>query len=675
MPPGTGGPTKAADGTQDRPRLFYFNTGFFTQSRVRRIVELAGYDLTLGKPGADDLVAVWGKSPTSGRGTAVSEVTGAGLVHIEDAFLRSIRPGRSGEPPLGLTIDRQRPYFDSSGPSDLETLLATAPLDDAAVLSRARLNMERMAALHLSKYNDFDLTLPAPDPGYVLVIDQTRGDASIEHGGGSVASFREMLVFAQQDHPGARIIIKSHPETVAGHRDGHFGTEHLTDRMTLCTDPISPYVLFEGAIAVYTVSSGLGFEAILADHKPVVFGQPFYAGWGLTQDHQPIDRRQRNLTRAQLFAGAMMLYPHWYDPYRDGLCELEDVLNTLEARTKAHRQDKDGYAALGMSTWKRKPLQEIFGSETPVTFAKSVEEAEATGRMILHWAGKNPKPTGAHFRLEDGFLRSRGLGADLIPPLSLVMDQSGIYYDPNQPSDLERLINASLALPQYALDRAARLRRRIIKNSVSKYNLEGNTPEFDANGREVILVSGQVEDDASIRLGTTDVNTNAALLSAVRRDFPKAFLIYKPHPDVEAGLRDGPTPEGADLVAKRADPTALIDRVDRVATMTSLLGFEALLRDTPVTCYGMPFYAGWGLTDDKASPPKRRTTRPTVDQLTHAVLIGYPRYFDPITRTACPPEVALDRLIKGTIPNPGPSNRLLAKLQGLFAGFAPLWRR
>lgn len=673
-------PPKAAHDPQDRARLFYFNGGFFTQKQVRRILDLAGFDLTLGKPGADDLIAVWGKSPTHGRGSKVGDMTGAGLVHIEDALLRSIHPGRVGaEPPLGLTIDHQRPYFDSSGPSDLEALLAQTPLDDAALLARARHNIARVQRLNLSKYNDFDLTLPPPEPGYVLVIDQTRGDASIEYGGGSVASFREMLVYAQQDHPGARILIKTHPETVAGKREGHFGPEHLTDRMELIAAPFSPYALLEGAIAVYTVSSGMGFEAILAGHKPIVFGQPFYAGWGLTEDHQPIDRRQRHLTRAQLFAGAMMLYPRWYDPHHDRLCTLECALDALEARTRAYREDRLGHVALGMSLWKRKPLQQVFGGSKPLIFASNPAEAEKAARPILAWASKAPAvldgatPQPLRF-IEDGFVRSRGLGAELIAPLSVVTDRQGIYYDPSRPSDLEDLINAAPNLPDDAIQRAEALRRQIIRLGVSKYNLGGKAPEIDASGRQVILVPGQVEDDASILKGAGEVATNAALLARVRRDFSDAYLVFKPHPDVEAGLRAGPTPAGADLVARAADPLELLAQSDRVATMTSLLGFEALLRDVPVTCYGVPFYAGWGLTDDRMAAPDRRTARPTIAQLTHAALIAYPRYFDPVTQSPCAPEVAVGRLSTGQIPAPSAANRVLAKLQGLFAGYAGLWR-
>ena len=108
--------------------------------------------------------------------------------------------------------------------------------------------------------------------------------------------------------------------------------------------------------------------------------------------------------------------------------------------------------------------------------------------------------------------------------------------------------------------------------------------------------------------------------------------------------------------------------------MTSLLGFEALLRGVKVTCLGAPFYAGWGLTRDLGPVPERRRARPTLAGLVHAALIDYPRYFDPKTRLPCPAEVAVERLASGDIPHPGAVNRAVAKVQGIFAGFAPIWR-
>ena len=79
--------------------------------------------------------------------------------------------------------------------------------------------------------------------------------------------------------------------------------------------------------------------------------------------------------------------------------------------------------------------------------------------------------------------------------------------------------------------------------------------------------------------------------------------------------------------------------------MTSLVGFEALLRSIPVTCYGIPFYAGWGLTHDRHNIP-RRTRQITLQQLIAATLILYPRYINWHTNAFTTPETAIDMLSK-----------------------------
>lgn len=655
----------------ERSRLFVYNGGFLTNRRIRRILCLAGYDIRLGLPKPGDMVGVWGNSPTAHRGLRVAGKYDAPVLRVEDAFLRSLHPGRQGEAPLGLLLDRTGLHFDPSAPSDLETLLATHPLDDTALLDRARGAIARLKDLHLSKYSAFDLDIAPPDPGYVLVIDQTLGDAAVTASGGDYARFREMLVIAQEENPGARIIIKTHPETQTGHRAGHFSDQDLSDRVSFLSDPISPWSLLEGAVAVYTLSSQLGFEAILAGHKPRVFGQPFYAGWGLTQDEDPIPRRTRNLTRPQLFAASMLLYPVWYDPYRGQLCELETVLDTLEALSRAWRQDRFGWTASGMRLWKRKHLQQMFGRHKKMQFTSAPPTTSDRPHMV--WANQARDAEGA-IRVEDGFLRSRGLGAKLVPPLSLVTDDLGIYYDPTRPSRLEELIAQRETLRPDQERRAERLVSRLLSDGLSKYNTGQPAPTLPDGHR--ILVPGQVEDDASILLGTSGVRTNLELLQTAREANPDAVLIYKPHPDVEAGLREGriEAEELADLILDNCDPASLLPHVNEVWTMTSLLGFEALLRGVQVTTLGAPFFAGWGLTTDLGAVPVRRGARPSLMGLVHATLIDYPRYMDPLTGQSCPIEVAVDRLVSDTAAPTGPLNRLLSKLQGAFATHAHLWR-
>ncbi|PLL11419.1 beta-3-deoxy-D-manno-oct-2-ulosonic acid transferase [Tabrizicola sp. TH137] len=673
------------------PRRLRFLNGGFLNRDLRRILAAAGHELRPGLPRPGEGVVVWGRSPVAWRGERAAARAGAPLIRVEDAFLRSLRPGRQGgrgNGPLGLLVDPVGVHFDGSCPSLIERIIATDGLDDSNLLMRARDGIARLIASDLSKYNIHDPDLPAPAAGYVLLVDQTRGDASIRYSGASEASFPAMLAMAREEHPTARILIKTHPETQAGLRPGHFDPASLPPGVTLFFDPVSPWKLLDGAIAVYTVSSQMGFEAILAGHRPRVFGQPFYAGWGLSSDEQALPRRRRSLTKAQLFAAAMILAPTWHDPCRDRLCSFEEAVDQLEADVRAWRADRHGHVALNMRLWKRRPLQQVFGRERPVIFATSAEEAqtiaERSGRRLIAWGAAPPDLPGL-IRVEDGFLRSRGLGADLIPPLSLVTDDLGLYFDPTRDSRLERMILAPL--PPGGAARAERLIARLTALNLSKYNLPAAPLPDLPQGRR-LLVPGQVEDDASIRLGAGETRTNRALLEAVRRANPDAVILYKPHPDVEAGLRPGAIPADelaglADMTLLHADPIALIAACDEVWTITSTLGFEALLRGKPVTTLGAPFYAGWGLTRDLGPVPPRRLRRPdgslqprpTLAALVHAALIAYPRYFDPVTRRPCPPEVALDRLAHGPIPHPGRANRLLAKLQGALAGHAHLWRR
>lgn len=129
-----------------------------------------------------------------------------------------------------------------------------------------------------------------------------------------------------------------------------------------------------------------------------------------------------------------------------------------------------------------------------------------------------------------------------------------------------------------------------------------------------------------------------------------------------------------DAVYAKPEFVSDLSQVDAVHTLTSLTGFEALIRGLAVTTYGLPFYAGWGLTTDRLRAPDRRKTSIDLATLVHRALIDYPRYFDPLTKTAAPIEVILDRLAQDQIPSAGPFNRGLSKLQGLFASAHPFWR-
>ncbi|MBL4751175.1 MAG: capsular polysaccharide biosynthesis protein [Amylibacter sp.] len=678
--------------TANRARLFVYSLGFIFQKPVRRILMAHGWGLKLGLPLAgNDAIAVWGRKPVSKRGFAVARRFKKPVVTVEDAFLRSVLTGREGEAPLGLIMDETGVYFDTASPSDLDGWFHKSLALSKPELQQAIDNMALIARLKLSKYNNYSTDKVTLPKGYILVIDQSINDAAITLGGADADSFSDMLAAAKAENPDKKILIKTHPETLAGKRQGYFCEQDCDDQVGLITAHMCPADLFEKALKVYCVTSQMGMEAIFAGLKPVVFGRPFYAGLGLSDDRGPKSDRGIALTPAQMFWATHMQYSKWYDPYFDRATGLGQVATILHARARQHAQNQTPAICVGMRLWKRGFLRAFLsgGRAVPIFTDDPLDAVEIANRKdgrVLVWAGKESQElTNACalrdvplIRVEDGFLRSVGLGAQLVAPVSLAFDNTGIYYDPTCASQLEHILNASDTLSDFDLKRAGAVQDRIIALKMTKYNVADRTVKITAQkGQTIILVPGQVEDDASIQKGAGQIKSNLQLLQAVRQDFPDAYIIYKPHPDVEAGLRVGGSEADkyADIVAAECNMAVLLEQVNRVATITSLAGFEALLRGKAVTCYGNPFYSGWGLTDDRADKINRRKARPSLTALIHACLIEYPRYWDPVTGKPCPVEVVLERFERGQMgAGTGAFVRILAKLQGLFASYAHLWR-
>jgi capsular polysaccharide export protein len=218
------------------------------------------------------------------------------------------------------------------------------------------------------------------------------------------------------------------------------------------------------------------------------------------------------------------------------------------------------------------------------------------------------------WRCEDGFLRSLGLGPDG-PPWSLLIDDLGIYYDAHAPSRLEALISQSLTATQ--TQRAEALRHLWQAERVSKYNgARESPPPRDP----FVLVVDQTLGDLSIRFGMADGTSFVRMLQAALDNHPDCRVLLKTHPDVAAGRKRGYfgpvdlSHPRIDLCADGGHPAALLEQAEAVYVVTSQLGFEALLWGRPVHCFGMPFYAGWGLSHDALSAPPRR--QPSVDPRT-----------------------------------------------------------
>lgn len=607
--------------------------------------------------GREPLTALlaWGRKPSGRTAEALAQRRGLPLWRCEDGFLRSLGSGADG-PPLSLVVDDLGIYYDASAPSRLERLIAT-PLE-AAERARASALQGLWCRERVSKYNGAPESEPPAQP-FVLVVDQTAGDLSIGGGLASPASFRKMLAAALTKHPEALVLVKVHPEVAAGRRRGHFSAAELAHpRIRICADGGHPVALLARALAVYVVTSQLGFEALLHGRPVHCFGLPFYAGWGLTHDRLAAPERRRAAVPpdlAQLVHAALVAYPRWIEPHGLQRCGPEELIAAIGLQLRLRHALPAPIEAFGIKPWKR-PILRRFLAGSRLRFRRRNGRPGAGCRAAVIW-GRDPGRGLARrlaqpdppqlLRVEDGFLRSVGLGAELIAPVSWVVDRRGLYYDAGGPSDLEHYL-ADHRFTEAERQRAAALRRRLVAENLTKYNLSGPTWRRPAGQRRVVLVPGQVESDASIRWGAPQIRSNAALLEAVRQAEPDAWIVWKPHPDLVAGLRGeggaSEPPPGCDEVIRHGAIADLYAAVDAVHVLTSLAGFEALLRGVEVHTWGLPFYAGWGLTHDRLRCP-RRGRRLELDELVMGCLIAYPRYVSRRSGLYVEAEAALEELL------------------------------
>jgi capsular polysaccharide export protein len=352
----------------------------------------------------------------------------------------------------------------------------------------------------------------------------------------------------------------------------------------------------------------------------------------------------------------------WRDPFTGASATIEATIELLAMWRVMLDANRSIAAACGMAWWKRAEIRRfLWHPQRRLHLFRNPSRALAAAQKrqgaLAIWPSRVSPGLVAQsharnvplVRVEDGFVRSVGLGVHLVPPSSVVVDFLGIHFDPTSPSDLEHILATAPFSPRL-LDRARDLRHTIVAAGISKYAASAPmaVPQRQT-GRRLVLVAAQVEDDMSVLAGGGGLTSNLEVLRRTRALEPDTEIWFRPHPDVDSGHRKGSVPDRdvlmfADRIVRGPSMAALLGAVDAVHVLTSLTGFEALLRGCAVTCHGTPFYAGWGLTRDLGQVPDRRGRTLSLDALIAGVLILYPRYLDPATGLPCPPEVLIGRM-------------------------------
>jgi capsular polysaccharide export protein len=246
--------------------------------------------------------------------------------------------------------------------------------------------------------------------------------------------------------------------------------------------------------------------------------------------------------------------------------------------------------------------------------------------------------------VEDGFIRSIGLGIAKSAPLSLVFDRRAMHFDRQRISALDDLLNTTDFTEEPAARALADQVIAMAKSGVTKYIKAESVDAIEDHffreaGVRNILVLGQVEDDMSIRCGMEKPMTGNDLVRLVALNNPEANIFYRPHPEaIERRKKHYSNPNDVkgmcQIVGRRWSLKETFRIVDEVHTMTSLAGFEAAMHGLDVHTYGMPFYAGWGFTTDHglSGVTGKRQRSITLQEAIAGAYVLYPQYFDPISK-------------------------------------------
>jgi capsular polysaccharide export protein len=590
-------------------------------------------------------------------------------LHLDDQAFRVgsriLRPLDSSEATSGLLRGPNFWSLETRAVSmfsaDLcERLLASDNWCNAGLIERA---LAGIAALVEAEIGGNCWSEATDDPALshpcVLVVAPTADNATLTR-----------MIAAADSERGARRMALLAPSVLSGAAKNRLARLAADRGIILLNGSANAWSVLKNTSSLYIADGDIGFLALLRGIRVRCFGRPFYAGWGVTEDDPAIAPHPVSRSLVEIFAAACLLATDYTDPYTGAPSDFESICAILADWRRVNDANRKIAVCVGMSFWKRRRMRDVLRTTDRApqfrkTTATAIDAAKRSGGAIAVWAAREPADLAASavaagipiVRIEDGFVRSVGLGANFTPAASVVLDESGMYFDPTKPSDLESILE-NTTFSAAVIERSRRLIQTLVAHGITKYNTGTGMPPLELpDGRRRLFVPGQVENDRSVALGGAGIYLNIDLLRRVRALNPDAFIIYKPHPDVDAGHRPGAIPDGevlgyADRVIRGVSTAAIIPAVDEIHTLTSLAGFEALIRKRKVVVYGQPFYSSWGLTTDVA-PVERRRRRLSLEELIAGSLVKYPRYFDPVTRLPCGPEILIERLSHPDVWRPG----------------------
>ena len=656
----------------------FYSTSKKLIKNVKSFYDINFFSL-FNSPKENDIFVGWGRKKSGLKAILLAKKYKTKFLLLEDGALRSLDLGLYNSPTFSIVKDDVGIYYDSTQESKFENILNSYNFDDE-ILEQAKKAINLIKKFKLSKYNN-NKELPKElfnkKEKRILIITQAKNDLSLKYGQASNFNTIDMIKDAINENKEHKIYLKIHPDVLSGKKKSDFNPEDLPKELIILSENYNPIELLAHFDKVYTKTSTMGFEALLMGCECVCYGMPFYAGWQLTKDKISCERRRKKRTVEEIFAAFYLLYTTYFNPYKNKTSDIFDTIYTLFKYKNIEKLNSNRLFFLNFTLWKRSFIKPFFAARhNEIIFLSSLEQASIydfnENDKLFVWGLKHTDELLEKFfgrkiqklRVEDGFVRSIHLGSDLTRPYSLVVDSRGLFIDPSKQSDLEYILQ-NQDFDDKILKRAKQARRLLLKHKFSKYNIQKHKIIRNKclENKKKILIPAQVEDDASMLFGAFGM-TYLQLIKEVRKNNQDAYIYYKIHPDVLSGNRKGLKDEAlilkyCDEILKDVSIHSVLDIVDEIHTITSTVGFEALLREKKVFTYGMPFYAGWQLTNDSLKCD-RRTRKLSLDELVAGVLLLYPRYIDPINKNLCEFEKAFDIMLE--IKERYINNKILASL-------------
>lgn len=542
-------------------------------------------------------------------------------------------------------------YFDSTQDNNLDLLLRSSWQPDSEDIYIANLSIEMIKKYRITKTNEY------PDVSFsffsnnefpnILLIDQIIDSPKVILGNSNEQTFNDMLLSVFHSYPNYNIYVKLHPDTINHNKEGYL--QKLLKKYSLLDYPLIHVInenynvisFFDFVEEIFVVTSQVGFEAILRDKKVTCYGLPFYSGWGLTNDMQVSKKTKPNRNTVELFVAIMIKYTKYLNPFTKKLGTILDLLEYISLQ-KRHSLNKK---AIIFNTNKNNSLlvKKLFKNYSEVNSLSNFHKHEDKPIIFtdhIHSYEKLSKDYPSSF-IREGFLFPNSLNNKKAS--SIILDYSGAYFNPSIYSDLDFLLNyeyfteyeyliAEKFLINYEKQLSTLLSKESSENLLKIINNSSN--------KKIVFIIGQDENSELLFYGKQDnIQNNFQLISEVCKKTSNSLIIYKPPSNginkyyslfnsnsLQTLKNLANKNNNSFYIEKKLSFLKCISLSEEIHTINSNFGLDAIIQSKKVFTYGLPFYGGYGLTNDMYSYPKEKSSLSILD-LILGTYIYYPIYY------------------------------------------------